>query len=85
MGMSREGFDLFNRYGRAHIWQRIRLGGWRHVRRYVFRDTFAKWICALSGGHEYTLQPDAVNEPAELSCGWCHARKPREEISDASR
>jgi hypothetical protein len=76
MGACREGFDLTRWIGWKSAWRGIRQGRWRNVREYVFRDTFTKAICWLSGGHEFYWQPDPVNEPEELFCNWCHKRKP---------
>ena len=76
MVTSRQGYDLFNR----HCWRLLRRPiYWPDFRRYVFRDTFTRFICWLSGGHEFTWQPDVVNEPEEIFCHWCHKRKPKEE------
>ncbi len=76
MGASREGFDLLHKYGRYHAWKGIRSGRWRSVRIYIFRDTCTRWLCWLSGGHEFHWQPDVVNAPEELFCNWCHKQKP---------
>ena len=81
MGTAREGFDLLSPYGRYHARKAIRHGRWRVLRQYVFRDTFSRFICWLSGGHEFYWQPDPVNEPEEVFCHWCHRRKPKEEPS----
>ncbi len=76
MGASRESFDLFNRCCWHNLRYRLRYGHWTGVRRYIFRDTFTRVICWLSGGCEFYWQPDPVNEPGEVFCNWCHKRKP---------
>ena len=76
MGASREGFNLFSRYGQRHLWSAIRQRRLSQARLYVFRDTLTPLLCWLSGAHEFYWRPDPVNEPEEVFCNWCHTRKP---------
>ena len=79
MGACRQGFDLFNRYGRKSAFEQIRRGDWKYVRQYIFRDTLTRFLCKLSGGCHFTWQPDPVEEPEALYCQWCKKRKPVED------
>ena len=75
MSSAREGFNIFHKYGRRHLWKAARSGRLRYARQYVFRDTFTPWICWLSGGHEFYWAPDPAYEPDDKACCWCHKRR----------
>ena len=45
---SREGFNLFHKFGRQYFFRRGILGD-KWARRYVLQDTFGRYICKIVG------------------------------------
>jgi hypothetical protein len=67
MGACREGCDLLNKNGRRVF---IRdLFKWRRFNRDVWRDTFGRILCWLSGRH--TIHQNFENNEVETSCTTC--------------
>ena len=72
MGGCREGFNLFNRYGRIHFSSHVRAGRWRYALGFVFADTFGPPVCWLLGHRPYHANKECVSEPPEFACLRCH-------------
>lgn len=66
-GSCREGFDLFNRYGRDNFRRRICFRGqfWD----LVWRDTFGRYICKIIGHTSKTFITDGT--PPKKICYRC--------------
>jgi hypothetical protein len=67
MGSCREGFDLFNSFGRKHFFKRGLLGD-KWARHYVLKDTLGKYICKIIG-HSKTFNTDDI--PPNKCCLRC--------------
>lgn len=52
---SREGYDIFSKYGRQHFWRDLRR---RRFNGYVWRDTLGRFVCAVLGHREYMSDYD---------------------------
>lgn len=65
---SREGFNLFHKFGRKHFFRRGLFGD-RWARDYVLRDTFGRYICAILGHTKKTFETD--DEPPRIICLRC--------------
>jgi hypothetical protein len=67
MGACREGCDLLNKYGRRvfvrDLFKR------RSFNRHVWRDTFGRVLCWLSG--EHSIKQDFEGDQVESSCTTC--------------
>lgn len=70
MSACREGFNLFNRFGRQHLKDHIARGRWRNAARYVFVDTFGHPLCWLAGHKPYRANSEC--DPPEFACRRCH-------------
>lgn len=66
MGACREGFDLFNKFGRRAFWQHLKRGRFQRI---MWRDTFGRVICWLHG--EHTVHQTFENNEVESSCHTC--------------
>jgi hypothetical protein len=66
MGACREGFDLLNKYGRSAFWRGLKRG---RFNRYMWRDTFGRVLCWLSG--EHVIRQEFENGEVETSCTCC--------------
>lgn len=62
----REGMDLFNKFCRRNFVRQLLRG---RFNRYVWRDTFGRVLCWLSG--EHTLNQHVENGEVETSCHVC--------------
>lgn len=63
---SREGFNLFHKYGKRNFFRRGILGD-KWARRYVLRDTFGRYVCQLIGHTAKTYKA----EDSKLICFRC--------------
>jgi len=76
MPVAREGYDLFNRYQRPHVWRaiyyRIKYGKRYHVPwRLIWEDSFGRIFCWLFG-HKPELA-SCPGEPERFACRRCHS------------
>ena len=67
-GAAREGMDLLHRFGRRHFWRQLSRG---RFNRYVWRDTFGRVLCWLSGEHIAIKQSFEYNGECETHCQCC--------------
>lgn len=67
MGASREGFDLFNKYGRRAFWRELKRG---RIQSLMWVDTFGRFRCLLIGHDLYDA--NAGGCPPEFACRKCH-------------
>jgi hypothetical protein len=76
MSACREGVDLFNHNGRFVFFRDLRRG---RFNRLMWRDTFGRVLCWLSGEHVLNQHQDGPGEPLETSCyvccKWLHQEK----------
>lgn len=66
MGSSREGYNLFNKYGRRVLFRNLLRG--RVDWHYVWTDTFGRYICRVIG-HSKTFETDDI--PPKKCCLRC--------------
>jgi len=66
MGAAREGFNLFNRFGRRAFWSHLKRGRFQRV---MWRDTFGGVICWFHG--EHSIRQNFENGEVETSCTTC--------------
>lgn len=67
MSAVREGMDLLNKHCRRNFFRQ--LFKYRRFNRYVWRDTFGRVLCWLSG--EHVIRQTHENGEVETSCGCC--------------
>lgn len=65
MGEAREGYDLFNKWGRRHFIRDLKAGRFNS---YVWRDTFGRFACRVLGHDVYDSNPGGTPEPACKRC-----------------
>jgi hypothetical protein len=63
----REGFDLLSTQGRSNFWRYLKRG---RFQRLMWRDTFGRLLCWLSGDH-VIHQDWSTNNTPETSCRCC--------------
>jgi len=63
----RDGFNLLNKYGRRNFFSRGILGD-RWARRYVLKDTFGGYICAIFGHSKHRFK----REDGSIICDRCY-------------
>ena len=68
MGLARESYDLFNRYGRIHFWRYLRRYG--RISSLTWGDTFGRFRCMVFGHDIY--DSNAGGFPPEPACKKCH-------------
>jgi hypothetical protein len=68
MGAGREGVDLLNKLGRRAFWRGLRRG---RFNRMMWRDTFGRVLCWLSGEHVIHQTFYDENKPPETYCLCC--------------
>jgi hypothetical protein len=68
MGAAREGCDLLNKNGRYVFFRDLFKR--RRFNRLVWRDTFGRALCWLSGEH-ISIRQDLTDHPIETSCSCC--------------
>ena len=67
---NREGFDLFNKSGRIHFFNRGFFGD-KWARGLVLQDTFGRWVCKFIGHSKNTFFTDY---PKEEICYRCYRK-----------
>lgn len=65
-GAGREGFDLFNKFGRKAFWNYLKRGRFQSD---MWRDTFGRFACWFLGHDRYNAA--MANEPPEYACKRC--------------
>jgi len=65
----RQGYNLFNPYGRKAFFNSSIFGD-KWGRRYVFNDTFEKFICKIKG-HKLFNSADDTKNYVEKTCSRC--------------
>ncbi len=60
----REGFDLFHKFGRKHIWKHLKR--YKSIPNYFWGDTFGRFGCWILGHKKY------LTENKKHACYRCH-------------
>ncbi|TET16309.1 MAG: hypothetical protein E3J81_03540 [Dehalococcoidia bacterium] len=80
MGCARQGFDLFNKYGRRAFFHPGVFGD-RWGRQFVLQDTFGRYVCKLLGHSKKTYEVEDYEEDYIcVVCKRCYrviGRRPR--------
>jgi len=70
MSCSREGFNLFNRYGRGCFWSYLKRGKFQPL---MWEDTFYQTWCWIVGHKIYNAgEGNGKDQREEWACRRCH-------------